>query len=481
MMHRALPFLIAPFFVLAPVHVSTQAAPPNPDAGDPRIEKILAAISPDRLREIDTKLVSFGTRNTLSDADNPTRGIGAARQWIFDEMKRSSPRLQVSFDTYTIAPQGRITRQVELRDIVAVLPGKTARRIYVTGHYDSLNLGRGGQGAFNGRRGQPGERAGTEGAGGRRGAGAPAPRTDPQMRPNQDYNVDAPGANDDGSGTSLTMELARVFGQSGVDFDATLVFMCVAGEEQGLIGSRAHVQKLAADHVVVDADFNNDIVGNSHGGNGIVNEETLRIYSQGPADSASRALARYAARAAALYVPSHHIELMARVDRFGRGSDHSSFNAHGYPAIVFREANENFTKQHSADDTLDGVDFDYLAQNARINAAGVASLALAPPAPQVNNARGRPLLGRQPSGYDANLRWTASPGAVAYRLYWRAAWSNDWQHTQTVGDLTQYVLPNVNIDDYVFGVSAIGPDGHESVVSAYVSPDRQETDVKIVQ
>ncbi|HET7619703.1 MAG TPA: M20/M25/M40 family metallo-hydrolase [Vicinamibacterales bacterium] len=483
-MMKSLVIVAAACAVLAmarPVH-----AQPKADA-DPRIEKLLASISEERLQQLLEKLVSFGTRNTLSDPNNPTRGIGAARQWILDEMKRSSPRLQVSFDTHQIAQQGRITHDVELRNVVAILPGRTPRRIYVTGHYDTLNLGRGGQLSGNTRtRGttRP-TAAATPGAATpaavSEGQSRPAQNTDPQRRPDFDHNVDAPGANDDGSGTALTMELARVFGQSGIDFDATLVFMCVAGEEQGLIGSRAHVQTIAAENVDVVADFNNDIVGNSHGGNGIINQETLRIYSEGPEDSASRALARFVRRVAAAYVPSHHIELMARRDRFGRGSDHSSFNAHGYPAIVFREANENFSKQHSANDTLDGVDVTYLAQNARVNAAGLASLALAPPAPQVTSERGRPMLGRRPSGYDANLQWAASPGAVAYRIYWRQAWTPDWQHSQVVGNVTEYVLPNVNIDDYVFGVAAIGADGHESVVSAYVAPDRRDEDVKLVK
>jgi len=197
--------------------------------------------------------------------------------------------------------------------------------------------------------------------------------------------------------------------------------------------------------------------------------------------ASTRALARYIARAAALYVPSHNVRLMAREDRFGRGSDQSSFTQAGYPAIVFREANENFSKQHSARDTLDGVDFAYLAQNARVNAGGAASLALAPAAPKVTGDRGQNLLGRGTSGYDADMRWAASPGAVAYRIYWRDTWSNDWQRQQTIGNVTQFVLPNVSIDDFVFGVSAIGADGSESLISAYVSPVRRSAEVKVVK
>jgi peptidase M28-like protein len=432
----------------------------RPDA-DVRIEKLVASISEQRLRQIDEKLASFVTRNTLSDTASPTRGIGAARQWIFDELKRSSSKLQVSFDIYKLPPQGRITREVELRNVMAVLPGKTARRIYVTGHYDTVNIG-------------------SQIAANTRPAAATTP-TDPQLNPKQDYNVAAPGANDDGSGTALTMELARVFAESGIEFDATLVFICWAGEEQGLVGSRAHVQSIASEHMSVEATFNNDIVGNSRGGNGIIDAESVRVYSLGPEDSMSRSLGRYIRRIAAIYVPSHQIRLMAREDRFSRGSDHSSFYQYGYPAVVFRESNENFSKQHSADDTVDGVDFKYLAQNARVNAAGVASLALAPPAPKVINDRNQPMIGRQPSGYDANLRWDSSAGAVAYRIYWRDTWTNDWQHQQLVGNVTEFAMPNVSIDDYVFGVAAVGAEGHESLISAYVAPPRREQELKIIK
>jgi hypothetical protein len=443
-------------FAMLPALTGAQTAPP-PDA-DPRIEKVVAAVSEQRMRELLTKLVSFGTRNTLSDQASATRGIGAARNWILEEMRRSSEKLRVNFDTHIIPPQGRITKQVDLRNVVAILPGKSPRRIYVSGHYDSLNIG-----------GQNRSNAAAPGA-------TPAPTAAAPTR--DDYDVEAPGANDDGSGTVLTMELARVFAESGIEFDATLVFICWAGEEQGLVGSRAHAEDLAAKKIPVEAVFNNDIVGNSRGGNGIVDAESVRVYAIGPEDSPARALARHIVKTAGIYVPSHRVRPMAREDRFGRGSDQSSFTAQGFPAIVFREANENFEKQHGADDTLDGVDFGYLAQNARVNAAGVASLALAPPAPQVTNDRGGNMLSRDPSGYDAAMRWNAAPGAVAYRVYWRDTWTNDWQHSQTVGNITQFTLKNVSIDDFVFGVSAISADGQESMISAYVSPVRRDQPLK---
>jgi hypothetical protein len=147
--------------------------------------------------------------------------------------------------------------------------------------------------------------------------------------------------------------------------------------------------------------------------------------------------------------------------------------------VRITEANEHFGRQHTTDDTIDGVSRPYLLKNARLNAAALASLALAPPAPAVTDDRGQPMLGRGPSGYDANLRWTASPGAVAYRIYWREAWGPDWQHVLATGPVTQVVLPDVSIDDYVFGVAAVGADGAESLVSAYVNPPRAESTVKV--
>lgn len=279
----------------------------------------------------------------------------------------------------------------------------------------------------------------------------------------------APGANDDGSGTVLSMELARVFAESGIEFDATLVFMAVAGEEQGLIGSTAHATRMKEQNVPVQALFNNDIVGGSLGGNGLRDSATIRVYSEGPEDSPSRALANFAKRIAERYVPSHELRLMSRRDRFGRGGDHSGFNSQGFAAIGFRESRENYSKQHNANDTIDGVDFRYLAQNARANAAGMAVLALAPPPPEVRQN----MLSRGQSGYDARLRWTASPGAAGYRIFWRNAWAPDWENELYVGNVTEFTLPDKNIDDHVFGVAAVSASGHESTISAYVMAPRQ--------
>jgi hypothetical protein len=411
----------------------TVSAQPGTDL-DPRIVQLVAQVSPDRLTAILKQLETFDTRHTLSAADSPSRGIGAARQWIFDELKRSSQKLQVSYDTYAIATQGRITRDVDARNVMAVLPGRTARRIYISGHYDTRS-------------------------------------TDVLQG-----DATAPGVNDDGSGVAVTLELARVFGQSGLDFDATLVFMCHVAEEQGLMGAKLHAQRARMENIPIDAVLNNDIVGNERGGNGIVDGASIRVYSEGPEDSPSRELARFIQRWGSRYVPSHHIRLMARPDRFLRSGDHTAYTQYGFPAVGFRESRENFTRQHDARDTFEGISIPYLAQNARVNAAGAATLALAPPRPGVVDDRMRPTIDRAPSGYDAHLRWTASRGATAYRIFWREAWGPDWQHEMLVGNVTEATLPNTLIDDLVFGVAAVDAAGHESVVSPYIAPPSAAVD-----
>jgi hypothetical protein len=420
-------------------------------------------VSPARLEATLRKLESFQTRHLLSSTETPGRGIGAARQWILEEMKSYSPRLEVSFDTYRIPKQGdRVTREVEVRNVMAVLPGRTARRFYVSGHYDTV-------------------------ARPVRAASAASPSPSPGAAAQSasggfDWSVGenlAPGVNDDGSGTALTMELARVVSQSGLAFDATLVFICFAGEEQGLIGAKLHAQRAEAEKLTIDGVLNNDIVGNAVGGQGVKDTGTVRVFSEGPEDSRSRQLARAIRRDASLYIPEHRVRLIARYDRFGRGGDHSAFNQHGYPGVRFTESKENYGHQHTVDDTFaGGVDPEYLARNARVNGAALATLGLAPPAPGVMDERGRPLLTREPSGYDARLRWVASPGAASYRVFWREAWTPDWQFEQKTGNVTELVLPSVSIDDFVFGVAAVDGDGHESLVAPYLNPNRPDTPIQ---
>jgi hypothetical protein len=430
--------IVAALAVL-PVSAVAQAPPPGTD---PRIVQLLDQISEERLAAVVQRLASFQTRNTMSSVDRPNFGIGAAREWIQQEMRSYSPRLQVSFDTHIAPAGGRIPEPTQLINVMAVLPGRSERRVYVSGHYDTVA------------------------------------RAEEQLTAGNRFDNPAPGANDDGSGTALTMELARVFAQSGIEFDATLVFIALAGEEQGLVGARLHAQRARENNLRIDAVFNNDIVGNIHGGNGTVDGFTVRVFSESPEDSPSRQLARFIQRTGALYVPSHKVRLIGREDRFGRGGDHTAFNQLGYAAVRFTESKENYDRQHTIHDTADGVHPPYLARNARVNAAGVATLALAPPAPQVTDRGSNPTLGRQPSGYDARLRWEASPGAVGYRIFWREAWGVDWQHELYVGNVTEYVMRDISIDDYIFGVAAIGPGGHESLVSAYVRPPRANVPIQ---
>lgn len=410
---------------------------------DPRVEALLGEVSPERLHEYLETLTGFETRHSLSFSDRDDFGVLPARRYILETMQGFSDRLDVGLDCYRVEAQGRITEEAELCNVVAVLPGRSERRIYVSGHYDTV--------------------ARIEGQG-------------------FDWSVHdnpAPGANDDGSGTVLTMEAARVLSQSGLDFDATLVFVGFVAEEEGLVGASLHAAKAEREGWTIDAVYNNDIIGNSLGGNGIVDSRTLRVFSEGPMDSPSRQLARFIRRYGGVYVPGHEVRLIAREDRFGRGGDHTAFNRRGYAGVRFSESRENYFRQHMPADTLGGVDFPYLAQNARVNVAGVATMALAPPAPDVSG-RGGPMLGRGESGYDAAMGWQPSQGAAGYRIVWRTAWTPDWEHELYVGHVTEYTLRDISIDDYIFGVAAVGPEGHESMVSAFVRPPRARSDIREV-
>jgi hypothetical protein len=407
---------------------------------DPRVTAILEDVSAERLHEYLDTLTSFRTRHSLSFSERLDFGVLPARRYIRRTMAGFSERLQVDFDCYRVTPQGRIPEEAELCNVVAILPGRSDRRVYVSGHYDTV--ARQESGDFDWTR----------------------------------YDNPAPGANDDGSGTVLTMEVARVLAQSGLEFDATLVFVGFVAEEEGLVGASLHAARAEREGWTIDAVFNNDIIGNTLGGNGIVDGRTLRVFSEDPMDSPSRQLARFIRRQAAVYMPGHEVRLIAREDRFGRGGDHTAFNRRGFAGVRFSESRENYSRQHMAADTLGGVDFEYLAKNTRVNAAGVATLALAPVAPNVLGPGG-PMLGRGESGYDAELRWIRSPGAVGYRVVWRDAWTPDWEHEIHLGDVTELTLSDISIDDFVFGVAAIGPEGHESVVSAYVRPPRARSDI----
>lgn len=444
---------------------------------DPKIQKIVSEISADRIAEIEKKLESFETRSTMSDPTQPSRGIGVARQWIFDQFKSYSPRLEVSFDTHTIPKAGRVWKDVELRNVVAILPGKMQqaadRWIIISGHYDSLNL-----------------------------------RVPAELRsdPAKASELTAPGVTDDGSGTACVMECARVLSQ--YEFDATVVFVAFAGEEQGLLGSRALAKSLKDKSQTIQAVLNNDIIGSEVSGNGVIDNRRVLVFSEDPNDSPSRQIARYMKKIGERYFPEMTVDLIFRYDRFGRGGDHTPFNQQGYAAVRVTTPNENFANQHTPTDTFANTSPGYAAKVTRINAATAASLALAPkspivsrPAPAVEAAAPAastpaPAASRvipatatsteteetprpQPTGpgltrgagYDAVLRWDypdAEPDLAGFVVVVRSTTAPDWEREIWAGNVKEFTLKNTSIDQLVFGVKAVDKEGHESPASAYV-------------
>ena len=428
---------------------------------DPTIEKIVHDISQERIADTMKKLTSFQTRGNFTDPAQQNRGIGAARRWISDQFHSYDPRLEVSFDPHKVEKQGtRILRDVEVVNVVAVLPGTTQpeKQIIVSGHYDSLDIVR-----------KPdAPEFGPEGS---------EPPPDEVIDFEKSVEAPAPGASDDASGTAVVLELARVM--SRYKFEKTIVFVAFAGEEIGLIGSSLYAAKAQKQNDRIEAVLNNDIVGNDVSGDGRSENRLVRVFSDEPADSLSRELARYVRDAAGSYVPSFKADLVFRSDRFSRGGDHTPFAADGFAAVRFTTPAENLGVQHTADDTLDKTSPAYTANVARVNAATLASLALAPPPPDVerelltgaNKGRKVPNLTRGKSKYDAVLRWK-DPNPVVdlagYAVVMRSTTAPFWEHEIFVGKVTEYTLPGLSIDDVVLGVKAIDKEGHESLVSPYV-------------
>jgi len=417
---------------------------------DPIIKKMVNDISEKRLKEDIDKLVSFGTRHTLSDTKDKKRGIGAARNWVENEFRKyskaSGGRLVVTQDTFTIKPDGRrINKPVVMANVMATLPGTDPadKRIYiVSGHIDS------------------------------------------RVSDVMNATADAPGANDDGSGTVAVMELARVMSQQ--KYPATIIFVAVQGEEQGLYGSTHLAKRAKAEGWNVAGMLNNDIVGNSHGDDPSTDDtKHLRVFSEGVPttetdaeartrrtlssenDSPSRQLARYTQQAAEQYVDDLDVVVVYRPDRFLRGGDHTPFNQQGYAAVRFTEMNEDFRHQHQDLRTENGVeygdhakfmDFAYLRKNTGVNLAALASLASAPASPEnvgvitsglTNRTQLKweaPAAGPKPTGYYVLIRETTSP-----------KWEQKVFVTDTKADLTQ------SKDNYIFGVASVDAQGHESV------------------
>lgn len=412
------------------------------------------------VREIDARniersirqLVSFGTRNTLSEQNDPKRGIGAARDWLYAEFLKaaeaSGGRMTVEKQSYEQAKAERIPQPTIVTNVVATLKGsqpESTDRIYVvSGHYDSM-------------------------------CNSPT-----------DAKCDAPGANDDASGTAAVLEMARVMARH--EFDATIVFMAVAGEEQSLLGSTYFAEQAKQKNWNVDAMFTNDIIGNTLGGNGVRDRGNVRVFSEGvpsnetPAeatirrsvggenDSASRQLARFIKEIGESYVPQMKVMLVYRRDRYGRGGDHIPFLERGYPAVRFTEVNEEFRHQHQNvrvengvqyGDLPEFVDFAYVANVARVNAASLAMLALAPSRP-----KGVTILSARLSN-DTELRWDANkePDLAGYEIVWRATAEPVWTNAKAVGKVTSFKMTGMSKDNYFFGVRAIDNDGNRSAVT----------------
>jgi len=416
---------------------------------DPRIVSALKQVSPARIQASIEKLVGFQTRSTLSAQDAPSiaagHGIGAAREWIKSEFESYSHDcggcLEVKTDTFTEGPADRIPEPTEITNVYAVLKGtdpESAKRIVlVTGHYDSRNSD-----TLN--------------------------ITDP-----------APGANDDGSGTAVSLECARVL--SKLRFPATIIFLTVAGEEQGLNGSRHFAQMAKTQGWDIEAVLNNDIVGGDR--SPLQDATVVRVFSEGvplaaadtdlrlirnlggESDSASREIARYIAGVARTYDSGVKPMLVFRLDRYLRGGDHSAFNREGYAAVRFTEFREDYNHQHQNVRTENGVEygdlpkfvnFDYVAAVARLNAATLASLASAPAPPAKVHLLTRELQN------DSTLTWDPSPGASTYEVLWRTTTSAEWEHAQSAGNATRITLP-LSKDNVIFAVVAADKAGHRSL------------------
>jgi hypothetical protein len=435
-------------------------------AVNPQVSKIVGEVSEDRITEILKKLEGFGTRNIFSTQDDPVRGVGAARKWIYEQFRGYSPRLEVSFDQYKLKKDStrgsRIQNDVDLYNVVAVLPGTTNKeqRIIVSGHYDTVASAR-----------QPG-------------APPPAPG-DPPPAP-RDPNLDAPGVTDDGSGTACVMELARVLSQ--YQFEKTLVFVAFAGEEMGLLGSTLYAQKARTLDQKIEAVLNNDIIGSDVSGNGRAENRRVSVFSEDPQDSSSRQLARYIREVGERYVPSMRVDPVFRADRFGRGGDHTPFNLEGFAAVRFSTPVENFANQHSITDTFANTSPPYTTRVAKVNAAVAASLAWAPKSPATTELTERNgqkvpqlLLTRGKTRYDAQLKWkqeNPEPDLAGYVILMRATTAPFWEHEIFVGNVTEYTLPDVSIDELVFGIKAIDKEGNESLASPYVQGPRAKRKIE---
>ena len=431
---------LLPLLLCIPIFVCSQT--------DSRIYDIINAVSSDRIEADITKLTNFGTRHTLSDTVSQTRGIGAARRWIKSEFEKTSTAcgdcLEVFYqrDLVIKDDNSRIVKDVWVVNVVAIQRGTKYpnRFIIMSGDIDSRV-------------------------------------SDPN-----NFTSDSPGANDNASGMAGTMEAARVL--SKYKFENSIIYVGLSGEEQGLYGGKGLAAYAKEKGWEIIGIMNNDMIGNITGVDGVINNREFRIFSEpvpptetekqrnarrfygGEVDGISRQLARYVYKTTKTYMPEMNPMLIYRLDRFGRGGHHRPFNDAGFAGIRIMEAHENYTQQHqdirtengiAYGDVLEHVNFDYASKLTAVNAINLASIAWAPPTPKEVKIGG--IV--EPS---ARLLWSKVDGAVSYKIYWRDTTAPNWEHSRNVGDITQFTLEGIVIDNFLFGVSSIGKDGFESPV-----------------
>ena len=415
---------------------------------DPKIYDIIDAVSEERLRNDVKTLADFGTRNTFSDTISDTRGIGAARRWIksqFDNISKDCKDcLEVFYQKDFVTKEGnrRVPKDAWVVNVVAIQRGTKYpnRFVIMSGDIDS------------------------------------------RASDTMDFTTDAPGANDNASGMAGTIEAARVL--SKYQFESSIIYVGLSGEEQGLFGGAGLAKYAKDNNWNVVGILNNDMIGNIEGVDGVIDNRTFRIFSEpvpaneterarrsrrfygGEVDGISRQLARYVHKNVKTYMPEMNPMMIYRLDRFGRGGHHRPFNDLGFAGIRIMEAHENYTQQHqdirtengiSYGDTFEHVNFPYCKKLTAVNAINLASIASAPAAPKNVGIGG--IV--QPS---AKFSWDKVDTAVGYKIYWRDTTSPTWDNSRYVGDITEYTLDGIVIDNFFFGVAAIGKNGHESVV-----------------
>ena len=432
--------LITALFLFATCLISAQTSQ--------KIYDIIDAISADQIKSYDKILVDFGTRHTLSDTVSNTRGIGAARRWIKSEFEKISAECNYCLNVFyqnNFVKKGtgeRIVKDVWINNVVAIQKGTKYpnRYIIMSGDIDSRV-------------------------------------SDPT-----DFTSDSPGANDNASGMAGTIEAARVL--SKYKFDNSIIYLGLAGEEQGLFGGKGFAEYAKNNNMEIIGIFNNDMIGNIKGVDGVIDNRTFRIFSEpvpvtetekerkdrrlygGEVDGISRQLARYVYKTTKTYMPEMNPMMVYRLDRFARGGHHRPFNDVGFAGIRIMEAHENYTQQHQDirtengidyGDTFEHVNFEYARKLTTVNAVNLASIASAPPAPKTVAIGGMV----QPS---THLKWNKVDGATGYKIYWRDTTSPTWDNSRFVGNVTDFTLEGIVIDNFYFGVASVSEDGFESTV-----------------